>query len=65
MATKKKPNKRRLIRRPGYQYSLDDLQEMVYQLGGRLQIAVYPAEFDKALETPPSAAAVDPHVPKK
>lgn len=73
MAKKKlaKKGATRLIRRPGYQYTLHDLEEMVWQLGGRLHVAIYPKEFDsppvvqpsgQATGQPPSVDAVDPHV---
>lgn len=39
-----------------YQYTLDDLQAMVEQLGGRLHMQIYPKELDDPQPVPPAAA---------
>jgi len=47
---------------PDYQFTLDDLQRMVEQLGGRFMCSIYPKEFDEPRKEPESVVAVDPHV---
>jgi hypothetical protein len=60
-----KKTKKRINRRqppgPDYQFTLDDLQRMVEQMGGRFQVQIYPRELDERhREEPPSVDAVDP-----